>query len=126
MKGISLFVGFGLMLLSCTSGKGNVVKGGELSVYFIETEDEELATQIANFWKDNELLTGKPQDLQLLRIEDGYQLLIIESEVGSEINFIERKLLSELQDSLMNTLDLKNLELAIANSKFEIVHTLNQ
>lgn len=126
MKSISIIIAFGFLLIACSSGHGNMVQGGELTVYFPNVEDEQLATDIANYWKENDLLTDKPQDLQILRIEDGYQLLVIENEKNDDITFSERKLLLGLQDSLRNRLNINNLEIAIANNKFQVVHKIDQ
>lgn len=124
MKGRSFIIAFGFILLACSSGYGNMVQGGELTVYFPNSEDEQLATDIANYWRENDLLTGKPQDLQILKMEGGYQLLIIESEKDNELSFMDRKLLLGLQDSLRNKLNINNLEIAIANNKFQVVHSI--
>jgi hypothetical protein len=113
---------------ACGQDYGNKLESNELDIYFTDNHDEDLARKIAEFWKQNKLLGNKKQYLQLSRNKDLVQLKLIPSEKfqAENFSFDERSILKSLQDSLQNKLNLKQLELVIANSQFKTIYNINQ
>ena len=127
MKILSLF--FALFLLTaCGSDYGNEVRGGNLTVYFLNADDQQLAEKIARFWKENELLTDKKQDLQLTKTGDWYALHIIANEpkIVKDMPFDERRILLGLQSELQSELGVNNFQLIVCNSSFEPIYNINE
>jgi len=123
-----LAICFIFILISCSSEFGNKIIGGELTVYYIEESDVNKAEKVAIFWKENQLLSGEKQDIQLIKNDKGYVLKLISDDLENTQNmsFDERKLLLDLQKSIKDTIFPDNsLELVICNSKFEPIYNLN-
>lgn len=113
-----------ILFTACTdSGSyGNKVGGGEFSVFFPDAKDEGVATDIANYWKENDLLSGNKQDLQLISSGNNYVLKLIAKEPDNVVNmpYAEQKLLYGLRDSLLGLVcDSCNLSIEICDNKFE-------
>ena len=123
----SLFFILFIFLFSCSSDQGNKVIGDQLSVYYDSPQDERLAEEVANYWRDNGFLTGEKQDVRILNQKDKFKVLLIESESfkNDELPFNERKLLNDLKNDLQETIFHSTLELIICNQKFEPKYTLN-
>ena len=103
--------------------------GDKLTVYFTSTEDEALATKVAEFWKDHDFLTGKPQDLQLTNVEGVYDLRLIASDVKhiKEVSIPERKALLDLQRVLRDSVfPGKSFELIVCDNKFLPIYNINE
>ncbi|MGY8926089.1 MAG: hypothetical protein ACKVJC_02210 [Flavobacteriales bacterium] len=115
-----------ILLTACSSGYGHQAKGENLSVYFMDKTDEGKAEKVAFYWKENGLITGKKQDLQIVKLSESHQLNIIKSfEGGQSIPFEERKLLLNLQTKLEEEIFSDGLEIIICNDKFESIHKIN-
>lgn len=116
------------LLASCGNDLGNKIVGGNLSVYYLESSDKNKAESIARYWKNNDLIATEKQDLQLVHFEDGYELRIIAKDPDgvSKMPFNERKLLSDLQKDLSDSVNLVGLELVLCNSNFEPIYNINQ
>lgn len=115
-----------LLLTSCASRYGNSVKGGDLTVYFEEQKDEKFAITIAEYLRDNNLLTGKKQDIQLIRVDGRPHLRLISNGFEGQLSFEELKLMLALQDSIRQHVQLSDLEIVISNSKFEEITNINE
>ncbi|MDC3252672.1 hypothetical protein OAU25_00295 [Crocinitomicaceae bacterium] len=115
-----------LILTACSQEYGNRVVGGNLSVHFTESKDETIASKLAVFWKENDLISETPQDIQLSRTNQGYRLSIIASNEfdPEQIRFKERKALLELRAMLENEVFLdKHFELVLSDNQFKpILH----
>ena len=118
---------FFLFLLSCNSNAENRVTGDNLTVYFPEIDNQTLAEQVAVYWRENDLVSGEKQALQVVNTKEGYQLNIIQSEAfkNEEVTFEDQKLLYILKDSLENIIFNSNLTIAICNNKFESIYKVN-
>ncbi len=116
------------MLSSCSGGYGHKVVGGDFTVYYTAASDEQLATQIAHYWKEKNLISSQKQDLQLVKYEDGYELKLITNEpiLNNEIPFEERRLLLELQKNLQNSIVKSPLEIVLCDSNFKPVYNINK
>jgi len=115
-------------LQSCVGDDRNKVMGDELTVYFVQTSDEALAGDVAKYWKDNDFLTGQPQDLELDRDENGFVLRMIASETLNvdQISFEESQMLKKLEDDLKaEVFSNKPLKLEVCNKKFERIYDVN-
>ena len=118
-----------LLFVSCTGDNGSRVIGGELSVYYTEPVKESKAIDLANYWKRKNLLTGKPQDLQVSRLDDRYIVKMIASDPkdAKQMDLQERALLLKLQAELSDSVFAGEiLELWICNSQFEQITDINQ
>ena len=91
-----------LLFQSCSSGNGNKVSGENLDIYFTDKKDEQKATELAFFWKENNLIGKRKQSLKLLKSKDNFLLYLIctEPEKLNELPIHEKNLLLDLQDSL--------------------------
>lgn len=116
-----------ILTAACGTDYGHEVHGEQLTVYFTHATDQEEAENIARFWKDNNLLTGKKQDIQLTRKKDILELRLIMNEPNSkpDLPFVERRMMMELQDTLGLLLD-QNIEIILCNGRFETVLNLNE
>jgi hypothetical protein len=115
-------------ITGCTSDDRNRIDGGELTVYFIDKKDESLAKKVAHYWKEHDLLTGKPQDLQLSKIEDVYTLAMIAKDPSQleMMTFVEKRLLNKLEKDLwINVFEKKAFNLVLANDKFETLYSID-
>ncbi len=119
-----------LLFLFCSCGQdyGNKLESSELDIFYTDKNDEDLARNVAGFWKENDLLGKKKQFLHLSRNKNVVQLKLIPSEKFEVKNFSfdERATLKSLQDSLRIALKNNDLELVIANNQFKTVYNINQ
>ena len=128
MKVIFTFF-FGLLILaSCSEEYGHEIHGGNLTVFFLDEEDQAMAEKIALFWKENELITGNNQDIQLIKEGDWYEIRVIAKrpEEVKAMNFDERKKMLDLQQNIQLTLNEPNLQLIICNERFEEIYNINE
>lgn len=124
----AVILGILLTLTACMDDHGHKVQGDDLTVYFDRETDLEKATQVANFWKEKELLTGKPQDLKLSFVDSTYYLFVIANQGVdlSTMEFKERRLLLDLQGQLQDSLFKNNtLELVISDDHFKPLMNIN-
>ena len=123
-----LFIVTFFMLFSCMDDGRHKVIGDQLTVYFFDAKDESLATDLAKYWKDNQFITGKKQDLQIAQRDGSFIVSIIASqpkEIG-EMTFNERLLLIDLEKDLQKSVFKgKNTELEICNAKFERIYEVD-
>ena len=127
-KVLILFVGVVVLLSSCNADKRHRHIGGELTVYYFDQSEADVAKKVAFFWKENDLLTGKKQDLQVRKEKNGYTVSMIAKEpkkVAKDMPISEAMLLAQLKKKLYT--DVFNNEaftLEICNSRFETVYTV--
>ena len=118
-KSLALFL---LILTACTGGYGNKVGGGDFSVFFPDGKDEGVAIEIARYWKENDLITDKKQDIQLVSSGKDFALRLIAQDPDNLQNmpYSEQKLLYGLRDSLQRFVcDTCNLVIELCDDKFE-------
>lgn len=119
---MSLFI-----LVGCNSDKRKFVKGGELTVYYFDESEAETAKSIAFFWKDNGLLTGKKQDLQVRKDKKRYtvSMIAVEPKKMDEMPIDEVRLLAQLKKKLyVEVFKEEAFTLEICNSSFEAIYTV--
>lgn len=130
MRSLRIFIGVWALLVTtgCGPDYGNEIHGQNLTVYFENGEDQQLAEKIAVFWKDQQLMTGEKQDVQLVKNKGVYQVRIIALEPAGvkDLPFNELRLLLNLQDSLRNALKKPDLEVVICNNQFEPLLNINE
>lgn len=120
-----LFVGVVVLLSSCNSDKRHRHVGGELTVYYFDQSEAETAKNVAFFWKENKLLTGKKQDLQVRKDKDRYTVSMIAKEPTkvNEMPIDEVQLLAQLKKKLYTEVfNEQGFTLEICNSRFETVY----
>jgi len=113
-----------IAVVGCADSEDSQVSGGEFTVHFDNTEDVELAKSIVKFWKEDSLLTGKPQDVRLVRKKKGYELLLIASKEKAKegLNFEDLEALSELQKQLQEKVFVKSsVSVVIADENFKVI-----
>ncbi|HIP31817.1 MAG TPA: hypothetical protein EYG86_03555 [Crocinitomicaceae bacterium] len=122
-----LFIFLAILLYSCSSENGNSVVGDKLTVFYDAPVEEELAEQIAVFWKENDLLTGKKQDLKIVPDGDSFVLQIIASYPIDDFDmpFEERKLLLELEADLHEKITDYPIEIVICNNQFKPIYNID-
>lgn len=114
---------------SCASEQGSKVTGGNLSVYFDNDKDQELATEIAHFWQANDLIADQPQDIKLTRYKKGYRLALIarDKEDAKIMMFKERKALMDLQSMLKDSIfQDKKFEIIVTDDRFKPIVNINK
>lgn len=121
---------FSIVLLSssCNQNYGNKLESDELDIYYVHSRDESLAKNIGLYWKAKGFLGDKKQYLRLDRAENTptLQLVVSTKEYASGLSFDERKLLLDLQDSLRELRNAKNLEIELCDNNFQTLYNINQ
>lgn len=128
MKKLITFIGVVSILASCATDYGHRVSGGNLTVYFENKKDANLAEKVARYFKDNDLITNEKQDIQLVRKGEIYLLKLIARETKEVKNMPaqERYELSRLQKDLkMTVFEGKVVQLVLCNDKFEPIYNIN-
>ncbi|MFK7787502.1 MAG: hypothetical protein AB8B56_20430 [Crocinitomicaceae bacterium] len=116
-----------LLLSSCGSDDRNKFVGGELTVYYFDESEAKIAKEIAFFWRENGLLTGKQQDLQVQKDKNRFTVSMITSDPKNVKNMPidEVSVLSQLKKKLyVEVFNRKSFTLEICNNRFETVYTV--
>ena len=114
-----------ITLVSCNREKSPYIQDGNLRVYYENLSDQDIAYQIIEFWKLNDLLSKDRSDIKIIEHEDTFQLLlIIKSEYkDEEPGFEEIHALNDLQEKLNTALpsfQKKPCEIALSDHQFRI------
>jgi len=101
--------------------------GENLTVYFNNERDVDIAEKLAFYWKSNNFMSGEKQDLQIVAKEDYFVLKLIVNDIPNvaSISFTERKKLLDFQNELEENVFGKRVEIELTNKKFETIYTLN-
>lgn len=111
-----------LTFIGCADSSDSQVTGGEFTVHFENKEDHELAKEIVAFWKNDSLMTGKPQDVRLSRTNKGYDLMLISTKLkrSEDLTFEDIKSLSTLQQRLqVKVFGAEDVALVIGDENFK-------
>ena len=115
------------VLLACNSDKRNKFVGGKLTVYYFDQSEAEIAKKVAFFWKENDLLTGKQQDVQVRKDGNRYTVSMIAKDpkkVG-KMPVDEIQLLGQLKKKMyVEVFNEESFTLEICNNRFEAVYTV--
>ena len=101
--------------------------GGELTVYYFDQSESETAEKIAFFWKENGLLSGKKQDLQVRRVDDRFtvSMIAVEPKKIDNMSIDEVQLLAQLKKKLyVEVFSQESFTLEICNDRFETIYTV--
>lgn len=115
------------ILLGCESDKRNKFVGGKLTVYYFDQSEADIAKKIAFFWKDNELLTGESQDLQVRKDKKRFTVSMIATEpkMIDKMTIDEVQLLAQLKKKLyVEVFNQEAFNLEICNNRFEAIYTV--
>ncbi len=115
------------MLVACETDKRNKFVGGELTVYYFEESEAETAKNIAFFWKENDLLSGKKQDLQVRKDKKRFTVSIIAADpkMTNKMPFDEIQVLAQLKKKLyVEVFNQESFTLEICNNRFETIYTV--
>lgn len=116
-----------IILIGCQSDERKTWIGGELTVYYFDQSEAETAKQIAFFWKENGLLSGKQQDLQVRKDEKRYTVSMIAAQPKKidDMPFDEVQTLSQLKKKLyVEVFKQESFTLEICNNRFETIYTV--
>lgn len=115
-----------LIFTSCEGNSYHKVSGGEFNVCFSDQNNLSIATDLAQYWKDNDLITEDKQDIGLFREEGLWIVKLIAVDPKVEMTFSERRLLTEFQKELSEKV-FKGAPVAvqISNNKFETLYDIN-
>ena len=120
-----------LALAACSKGYGNKLEGENLNIYFEFKEDEKLANELGRFWKKNDLLGSRKQNIRLTKNDEAYLVMLIATENDFQpqgMGFADHKLLFDLQSQL-NKIVFKetiNCEIVICDGTFNPLYNINQ
>lgn len=126
---LSLSVVLILLVASCQSDSDNKAIGGELTVHYENKKHQKLAETIVIFWKENDLITGKKQDLELKKVNKLFRLSMIANDTSliDMMPFREKRLFNELKNKLWKEVfNEKNFELIISDEKFKPLYTVGE
>lgn len=115
------------ILVGCNSDKRKFYTGGELTVYYFDKSEAKTAKSIAFFWKENGLLTGKKQDLQVRKDQNRFtvSMIAVEPNKMDEMTMDEVQLLAQLKKKLyVEVFKEEAFTLEICNSSFEAIYTV--
>lgn len=120
-----------LALTACSKGYGNKLEGENLNVYFEFKEDEQLANSLGKFWKENDFIGARKQNIRLTKNDESYllQLIATDHSISTEgLSFSDHKLLFDLQNRLDSTIFKNTLgcEIVICDGSFEPLYNINQ
>ncbi len=93
------------VLAGCISENKHRIIAGELTVYFLDKKDEKKSEWLANYWKENELMTGRKQDIQLSHDDRNryvVSLVAKHPEDAKNMPVQERFILSRLRADIQN------------------------
>ena len=128
MTRLLLFFGLALGLFqSCDTDKRHQFVGGELTVYYFDQSEAEIAEKVAFFWKEKGLLTGEKQDLQVQKYKGRFALSLIAKDPKSmdKMTIDEIQLLAQLKKKLYEDVFNKNsFDLEICTIRFESIYTV--
>lgn len=93
---------------------------------FSDQNNLSIATDLAKYWKDNDLITEDKQDIGLFREEGLWIVKLIAVDPKVEMTFSERRLLTELQKELSEKVFRgAPVSVQISNNKFETLYDIN-
>jgi hypothetical protein len=117
-----------LTLVSCQQNYGNKLESNELDLYYTRIEDEALAREVGNYWKENDLLSQQKQSIQLDFINKTYYLNLITKDTANlkNISFDERNILITLQNELRKEIFSElNFSLVLCDNQFKPLYDIN-
>lgn len=117
------------VLSACVGENSNKVGGGNFYVHFDDKEDLKVAEDIARFWKDQNLVSGKEQDIKLFNRKSSYELYLISDDKVEEFQLPAEhmQLLFDLQNDLNSTLKTqKPIQIVISDKNFNKIININE
>ena len=116
-------------IVSCTEEFGNKVVGGNLTVYYDNLEDDSLATNLALFYKNNDLIASEPHHIQIIRRKNEYRVNIIakDQDEARKMSFKERKALKMLHKMMQDSVFMYNkMDLIVCDDQFKPILKINK
>jgi len=118
-----------LILIGCQSDKRKSWTGskGQFTVYYFEESEAQIAKDIAFFWKENDLLSGNKQDLQVRKDKKRFTVSMIAADPKkmSKMPFDEVQVLAQLKKKLyVDVFNQESFTLEICNNRFEAIYTV--
>ena len=115
------------LLIGCQIDKRKHTGGGLLTVYYFEDSEAEIAKSIAFFWKENNLLSGKTQDLQVRKDKKRFtvSMIAVEPKKIDNMSMDEVQVLAQLKKKLyVEVFKEESFTLEICNNRFEAIYTV--
>jgi len=116
-----LFIISIILLGSCTDNTDSQVSGGDFTVHFDNPKDKQIAVKLGEFWKSEDLITSKKQDIKMVRTKSGFDLYLVSTvrKPGDQLSFEEVEAISILKKRLENQIFRKeSVEIIISNENF--------
>ncbi|MEJ6598906.1 MAG: hypothetical protein QNK78_09565 [Crocinitomicaceae bacterium] len=116
-------------IVSCSEDFGSEVVGGDLTVFYTNAEDKPLASDLALFYKNNNLIYSEPQHIQITRIKKGYRINIIAKDFkeAQKMSFKNRKALLKLHGMLQDSVFINNkVDLIVCDDQFKPIIKINK
>jgi hypothetical protein len=117
------------VLIGCTEEYGDKAVGGNLSVYYLNEKDADLASDLVYFYRDNDLIASEPHQMQISRSGKKYLVSIIaqDEKQVKNMSFEERKALFDLQTMIRDSVFKdKKVELIICDNQFKPILNINK
>ena len=102
---------------------------GDLTVFYTNAEDKPLASDLALFYKNNNLIYSEPQHIQITRIKKGYRINIIAKDFkeAQKMSFKNRKALLKLHGMLQDSVFINNkVDLIVCDDQFKPIIKINK
>jgi hypothetical protein len=116
-------------IVSCSEDFGSEVVGGNLTVFYTNTGDDALATDLALFYKNNDLIASEPQHIQIIRRKKGYRVNIIATDFteAKRMSFKNRKALLKLHGMLQDSVFMNDkVDLIVCDNQFKPILKINK
>lgn len=115
-----------LLFASCEGNSYHQIKGGEFTVNYSDQGITEQATELAKYWKENDLIVEGKQDIALFFNDGIWIVKLIANDPKEELTFEERKLFIELENDLSERVFNGNpVSIQISNKKFETIYEIS-
>lgn len=116
-------------IVSCSEDFGSEVVGGNLTVFYTNAKDKSLASDLALFYKNNDLIASEPQHIQITRRKKGYRVNIIAMDIkeAKKMSFKNRKALLKLHGMLQDSVFKNNkVDLIVCDDQFKPILKINK
>jgi hypothetical protein len=119
---------FLFLISACQNNHGHRVEAENLTVFFEEKEDLELAKKVANYWMKNDFVGSEHQYIKLIKSEYNVQIYLIAREEKNvkTIPFKHRLELTNLQKQLATIDSTLQFEFVISDKNFNPLTLINQ
>ena len=116
-------------IVGCSEDFGSEVVGGNLTVFYTNAKDKSLASDLAIFYENNNLIASEPQHIQIIRRKKGYRVNIIAEDFkeAKKMSFKNRKALLKLHGMLQYSIFINDkVDLIVCDDQFQPILKINK